>query len=118
MADVEAAIDGEGVEDGEEVVDEGVEGCVTAEIEVIGVNAAGADEVVEDDAVGRGEVRQNAIPNRLVSPGPVGEDQVPLPRPDHPNIQSLQDDVSHVGQHNTTEPRLDSPLFVSMSVFA
>lgn len=89
VADVEAAIDVEGVEDGEEVVDEGVEGRVSPEIEVIGVDAAGADEVVEDDAVAGGEVGQNALPHRLVSPEPMGEDKGPLARPDNPNIQSF-----------------------------
>ena len=50
MADVEAAVDGEEVEDLEEVVDIGVEGGVAAEIKEVGVDAAGADEVVQDDA--------------------------------------------------------------------
>ena len=36
MADVEAAVDGEGVEDGEEVVDKGVVGGIVAEVKVVG----------------------------------------------------------------------------------
>ncbi|CAI0422912.1 unnamed protein product, partial [Linum tenue] len=43
------AVDAVGVEDVEEVVDVRVEGGVAVEVEVVGVDAAGADEVVEDD---------------------------------------------------------------------
>ena len=75
MADVGAAIDSEGVEDGEQVIDIGVETGVAAEIEVIGVDAAGAHQVVENDAVVGREGGENALPDRLVGAEAVGEDE-------------------------------------------
>lgn len=57
MADVGAASDTEGVEDVEEVVDVGIEGGVATVVKVIGVDTAGTDKVIEDDAVATGEVR-------------------------------------------------------------
>lgn len=62
MTDVSTASDMEGVEDVKEVVNVGVKSGVTAEIEMIGVDATGADEVVEDDFVAAGEVRKYALP--------------------------------------------------------
>lgn len=73
MADVGATVDSEGVEDAEEVVDVGVEGGVSPEIEVIGVDAAGADQVIEHNAVVSDEVRQNPLPRRLIGADSVGE---------------------------------------------
>jgi len=72
VADVGAAGDSEGVEDVEEVVHVGIEGGVAAEVEEIGVDAAGAGQVVEDDFIVRGEVREDSLPSRLVRPEPVG----------------------------------------------
>ncbi|CAI0561024.1 unnamed protein product, partial [Linum tenue] len=43
------AVDAVGIEDIEEVVDVRVEGGVAVEVKIFGVDAAGADEVVEDD---------------------------------------------------------------------
>lgn len=62
MTDVSTASDMEGVEDVKEVINVGVKSGVTAEIEMIGVDATGADEVVEDDFVAAGEVRKYALP--------------------------------------------------------
>lgn len=72
MADVVAALDSEGAEDVEEVVGVGVEGGVAAEVEVVGVDATGADEVEEDYAVVAEEIGENAPPRRLVGAGAVG----------------------------------------------
>lgn len=62
MTDVSTASDMEGVEDVKEIINVGVKSGVTAEIEMIGVDATGADEVVEDDFVAAGEVRKYALP--------------------------------------------------------
>lgn len=72
VAHVGAGLDAEGVDDAEEVVHVGVEGRVAVEVEVVGVDAAGADEVVEDDSVGLGEVREDEVPGGLVCAEPVG----------------------------------------------
>lgn len=72
MADEGAAVDVEGVEDGDEVVDEGVESGVTREIEEVGVDAAGADKVVEYDTVVRSEGRVNELPSGLVGAEAMG----------------------------------------------
>ncbi|GER40208.1 proteasome subunit alpha type [Striga asiatica] len=73
VADVGAAAEAEGVEDVEEVVDEGVEGSVAAEVEVVRVDAAGTDEVVEDNAVVAGKVGKDPLPCRLIGADAVGE---------------------------------------------
>lgn len=62
MTYVSTASDMEGVKDVKEVINVGVKSGVTAEIEMIGVDATGANEVVEDDFVVAGEVRENALP--------------------------------------------------------
>lgn len=49
MADIDASINAEGVKDVDEVVSVGVERSVSAEIKVVRVNAAGTNEVVEDE---------------------------------------------------------------------
>lgn len=72
MADEGAAVDVEGVEDGDEVVDEGVESGVTGEIEEVGVDAAGADKVVEYDTVVGSEGRVNELPSGLVGAEAMG----------------------------------------------
>lgn len=74
MADVGAAGDAEGLQDVEEVVDVGVEGGVAAVVEVVGVDAAGAHQVVENDAVVAREVGQHALPCRLVRAEAVCQD--------------------------------------------
>jgi hypothetical protein len=84
VADEGAARDAERVEDGEQVVDVGVEVVVAAEVEVVRVDAAGADEVVEHDAVVAGEVRQHAAPRRLVRPEAMRQHHHPLAAPHHP----------------------------------
>lgn len=72
VTDVVAAVDSEGGEDVEEVVGVGVESGVAPEVEVVGVDAAGADEVEEDHAVVAEEIGENAPPRRLVGAGAVG----------------------------------------------
>lgn len=66
VADEEAAVDARGGEDEEEVVGAGIEGRVPAEVEVVGVDAAGAGQIVEDDAVVAIEVGDDSVPGRLV----------------------------------------------------
>ncbi|VFQ61663.1 unnamed protein product [Cuscuta campestris] len=60
----------------DEVVGIGVECCVATEVEIVGVDAAGAGEVEEDDAVVPDEMRVNApamrtgrCPTRGLAPG-------------------------------------------------
>lgn len=89
VANVGAAGDGEGVENGEEVVDVGVEGGVTAEVKVVRVDAAGADEVVYDDAVGLRQVRENALPGGLVGAEAVGEDEELIAGADHADVEGV-----------------------------
>lgn len=62
MADVGAASNVESVENVEKVVDIGVEGGVATEIKVVGVDAACADEVVENYGVPVSEVREDSLP--------------------------------------------------------
>lgn len=59
MTDVGATPDLKGVEDAEEVINEGVEGGVLPEIEVIGVDAACAGQVIEHYTVVLDQARQN-----------------------------------------------------------
>ena len=75
VTDVGTALDGEGVENVEQVVDVGVQSGVAAEIEVIGVDAAGANEVAENDGVSASEVRENSLPSRLVGAEAVSENE-------------------------------------------
>lgn len=65
----------ERVEDGDEIVDEGVESGVAGEIEEVGVDATGADKVVKDDAVVRSKGRVNELPSGLVGAEAMGQDQ-------------------------------------------
>ena len=86
MTHIGAAIDAESVENVKQVVDVSVESGVALEIEVIGVDTAGTDEVVENDSVIGHEVRQNALPRRLVGAQAVSEDQDFLAGANHANI--------------------------------
>lgn len=95
MADVGAAGDAEGVEDVEEVVDVGVEGGITAVVEVVGVDAAGADEVVENDAVVAGEVREHALPRGLVCAEAVGQEKVLIAGTFHADVQGVENGSAH-----------------------
>lgn len=62
MTDVSTASDMEGIKDVEEIINVSVKSCVTAVIKVIGVDTAGANEVIENDFVAAGEVREHALP--------------------------------------------------------
>lgn len=96
MTRVGTAINAESVENVKQVVDVGMERGVALEVEVIGVDTAGADEVVENDSVVGHEVRQNALPRRLVRAKAVSEDQDFFPGAHHPDIKSFQQLVAHV----------------------
>jgi len=72
VADIEATIDAEGFEYVEEVVDVGVESGVSVEIEIIGIDTAGANKIVENDTVVGGEKGENAIPCGLIGAASVG----------------------------------------------
>lgn len=99
VADEEAAGDAEGVEDGEEVVDVGVEGGVAAEVEVVGVDAAGADEVVGDDAEVV-QVRKDAGPGGLIGAEAMGEDHRAVAGADHAHVQDLEELASARATHH------------------
>jgi len=95
VADVGAAGDAEGLEDVEEVVDVGVEGGVAAVVEVVGVDAAGAYQVVEDDAVVAREVGEDALPRRLVRAEAVCEDEVLVAGALHAHVEGVQNGTPH-----------------------
>lgn len=111
VAHVGAAVDGKRVEDVEEVVDVGVEAGVAVEVEVVRVDAAGADEVVEDDAVVRGEEGEDALPRRLVGAEAVGQHQEPLAGADHPHVERLQEYVAHDDGENERNRKMGSLKF-------
>ena len=96
MADVGAAGDAEGVEDSDEVVNVGIQGGVPAVVEVIWVDAAGAHKVVEDDLVVAGEVRQHALPRRLVGAETVGQDEVLVAGTFDADIECVEDGSAHI----------------------
>lgn len=91
MADEGAASDTEGVKDGEEVVDVGVEGGVAAEVEVVRVDGAGEDEVEENDFVVRFEVWEDALPHRFVGAEAVAEDDVLVAGAFYANVVYVED---------------------------
>jgi hypothetical protein len=90
VPDEGAARDAERVEDGEQVVDVRVQRVVAAEVEVLRVDAAGADEVVEHHAVVAGEVGEHAAPRRLVRAEPVGQHHHAVAAAHHPHVEDLQ----------------------------
>jgi len=90
VSDEGASRDAERVEYGEEVVDVRVERVVASEVEVLRVDAAGADEVVEHHAVVAGEVREHAAPRRLVRPEPVGQHHDAVAGAHDPHVEDLQ----------------------------
>lgn len=95
VADVGAAGDAEGLEDVEEVVDVGVEGGVAAVVEVVWVDAAGAHQVVENDAVVAREVGKHALPRRLVRAEAVCQDQVLVAGALNAHVECVQNGTPH-----------------------
>lgn len=95
MTDVRAVSDTKSVKNVQEVVDVGVEGGVSAEIEVVGVNTAGADEVKENDGVAASEVRKDSLPGGLVGAEAMGEDEDPVAGSFDADIQSVEDGGAH-----------------------
>lgn len=96
MSDKGASIYAEGVEDVEEVVHVGVEVGVAVEVEVVGVDAACTDEIIEDDAVVPDEEGEDALPRRLVGSKTVGEDEDPVAGAFNPHVEDLQEIVTHL----------------------
>lgn len=90
MTNKGAAVDTESIEDGEEIVDEGVEGGVAIEVEVVGVDAAGTDEVVENDFVVAGEKGEDALPCGLVGAESMGKDEEAVAIANDPNVEDLE----------------------------
>ena len=66
MTDISAAINAEGIEDVEKVIDEGIESGVAAEVKIVRIDAAGTDKVIENDTVMGHEIRENALPGGLI----------------------------------------------------
>lgn len=97
MADEGATLDVEGIEDGDEIVDEGVEGGVAGEIKVVGVDAAGADKVVEDDAVVGSEGGVNQLPSGLIGAEAMGEDKDAVAGAQDTDIEGIQKGVVNHG---------------------
>ena len=96
VGDQRAPLDAEGVEDREQVVDVGVQGGVPVEVEVVGVDAPSAGEVVEDDAVVAEEERHDLAPHRLVGAEAVRQHEGLVPVSDHPHVQDLQQLLSSI----------------------
>lgn len=59
------------------------------EVEVVGVNASGADQVVEDDAVVALKEGDDSVPGGLVRAESVGEDHHFLSAAHYSNVQNL-----------------------------
>lgn len=72
VANIKAAIHAERVEYIEQVINIRVQRCVSSKIEVIRVHAARTHQVIQYDLVRGDEIRENAIPGRLVRAEPVG----------------------------------------------
>jgi hypothetical protein len=90
VADEDARLDLELVQDGEEVVGVAVEGGVAREVEVLGVGGAGAHVVEENYAVILDEVRDDVLPHGLVRAEPVAQHHELLAHPHHAHIVRLQ----------------------------
>lgn len=95
MPDIRATVNAQGVENEEQVIDVAIERGVPPEIEVARIDAAGAHEIVEDDAIVREEVGQDALPRGLVGPEAVSEDEDPVAVPDDPDVEGVQEVVAH-----------------------
>lgn len=95
MTDVSAVRHVKSVENVQEVVDVGVEGGVSAEIEVVGINTAGADKVKENDCVAASEVRKDSLPGGLIGAEAMGEDKDLVAGAFDANIKSVEDGGAH-----------------------
>lgn len=107
MADVGAAVDTEGVEDVEEVLHVSVECGVAAEVKIIGVDRAGADEVEENNPVIVAEEGEDPLPRRLIGAEAMGKNQNFLAGTHHSHVQSLQQTMPHYlldGKQSIQEP--------------
>ena len=97
MADVDAGLDAELLEDGEEVERVALERGVAGEVEVVRVGGPGAHGVEEHDAVVGDEVRHQVLPHGLVRAEAVRQHDHPaLPLPHHPQVVRLLHDP-HAG---------------------
>ena len=81
----------EGIKDVEEVINVSVKSCVAAVIKVIGVDTAGANEVIKNDFVAAGEVREHALPCWLVGAEAVSEDDVFVAGAFYTDIECVED---------------------------
>ena len=85
-----AAMDMEGVEDAEEVVDVGVEIGVAVEVEVVRINTARTNEIIQDDLIVALEIGKDALPRRLVGAEAMGEDEDLVAGALHPDVEDVQ----------------------------
>ena len=74
VADEDAWLDVELLENGEEVVGVAFEGGVALEVEVFGVSGSGAHVVVQNDAVVVDKVGDEVFPDRLIGAEAVAQD--------------------------------------------
>ena len=72
MIDEEVAVNVEGIEDKEEVVNAGVEGGVVVEVAVVRIDAANIDEIEKDDVIVALNVGDDVVPHRLISAKAMG----------------------------------------------
>lgn len=97
MADVDAGLDAELLEDGEEVERVALERGVAGEVEVVRVGGAGAHGVEEHDTVVGEEVRHEVLPDGLVGAEAVRQHDDPaLPLAHHAQVVRLLHDP-HAG---------------------
>jgi hypothetical protein len=93
VADVDAGLDAELLEDGEEVERVALERGVAGEVEVVRVGGAGAHGVEEHDAVVGDEVRHQMLPDGLVGAEAVRQHDDPaLPLAHHAQVVRLLHD--------------------------
>jgi hypothetical protein len=93
VADVDAALDGELLEDGEEVERVALERGVAREVEVVRVGGSGAHGVEEHDAVVGDEVRHQVLPHGLVRAEAMRQHDDPAPpRAHHTQVVRLLHD--------------------------
>lgn len=94
VGDQRAALYTQRVKDSKQIVDVRIKGHVPAEVEVVGIDAPGAGQIVEDDAVVALQERHDLVPDRLVGAEAVGEDEDLAAGSDDPDVQDLQQAAS------------------------
>jgi hypothetical protein len=118
VADVDAGLDAELLEDGEEVERVALERGVAGEVEVVRVGGPRAHGVEEHDAVVGDEVRHQVLPHGLVRAEAVRQHDHPaLPLPHHPQVVRLLHDP-HAGDPSPLPLPLPLPPALALALAA